>query len=328
MDFSDPKRIGYDLRLNGQNVFVQPFRQDMDLVADADLTVSGIEIPHVSGNIVLTQGTVSKALKPKEPIQAEPPSAGSRSKSSSLDVKVHVPGNFWIEGSDYLQELSVELKGDVQILKRKMEPEFHFFGDAETLRGKYQIYGNVFRISQGTISFGGISQFDPTLNIEAETQVGSEPIFLRLTGTLLQPEVSLWSQSGYSEKDVITLLTLGATSGTVDTVGVSGAFESKASSVLGSVIEGELARRARQQLGVDTFEITRGAGSQSVLQTTQVTVGKYLSERVYLEYSRRLAMESEQEVELEYRLNRHLSFLGMRDYRGLYHLQLQFKFDY
>ncbi len=328
VDFSDLKRLGYDLQLEGKNIFVQPFRQDMDLLADGYFTISGVEFPHIAGEATLIRGSVKDVLKPKEPIESQSKPEESDRGGPSLDLQIHVPGNFWVEGSDYLQEMSVELKGDLQILRHTTEIVFHFFGDAETLRGKYQIYGNVFRITEGNISFGGITAFDPTLNIAAETSVGSEPIYLRLTGTLLQPQITLSSESGYSEKDIITLLTLGTTSGAVDTTGVSGAFESKATNVLGSLIEGELARRARQQLGVDTFELNSEDGSQLSPQETEVTVGKYLSPKMYLEYSRRLAVESEQEVELEYQLDRHLSFLGVRDHQGFYHLQLQFKFDY
>ena len=328
IDFTDWRQIVYDLKFAGEELFLRPLRQDIDLVADTDLQLSGMKYPHISGDIIITQGFVREALKPREELESETTPPGSQRMGPSLELNVRIPGNFWVEGSDYIQELSVELKGDLQVLKQRTGPEFQFFGTSETVRGKYQIYGNVFHITQGNMSFGGISEFNPTLNIEAETRVGNEPIYLNLGGTLLQPEVKLWSESGYSEKDVISLLTLGWTTAAVDTVGVSDALGSKATNVIGNLIEGELARRARQQLGVDTFEITSGAGSELVPDNTQVTVGKYLSPRMYLEYSRRLAAESEQEIELEYRLNRHLSFLGTRDRRGLYHLQLQFKFDY
>lgn len=328
IDFTNLDQIVYDLTCEGEDLFLRPLRQEIDLIAEADLRLSGTGYPHLSGDVTLTQGLVREALKPREQVEPEPAPSGAQGMGPSVDLNVHIPSNLWVEGSDYLQELSVELRGDLRILKPRTGPEFRFFGTLETMRGKYHIYGNLFRITQGNISFGGISEINPGLNIEAETRVGREPIYLNLRGTLLQPEVKLWSQSGYLEKDIIALLTLGTTTEAVDTVGVPGAFESKATNVLGSLIEGELARRARQQLGVDTFEITSNAGLQLVPYETQVTVGKYLSPRVYLEYSRRLAAESEQEVDLEYRLNRHLSFLGTRDRRGLYHLQLQFKFDY
>ena len=328
VDFADVNQIVYDLGLKGERLFVRPLRQDIDLFADVDLLLSGEKYPHISGDIIISQGFVREVFKPKERVESETtPSDGQRA-GPSLDLNVHIPGHFWVEGSDYLQELSVELKGELQVLKQRAGPEFQFFGTSETMRGKYHIYGNVFRITQGNIHFGGISEFNPELNVEAETQVGNEPIYLNLSGTLLQPEVKLRSESGYSEKDIISLLTLGWTTTAVDTVGVSDAFESKAANVLGNLIEGELARKARQQLGVDTFEITSGAGSELVPDNAQVTVGKYLSPKMYLEYSRRLAAESEQEIELEYRLNRHLSFLGTRDRNGMYHLQLQFRLDY
>ncbi|UCE18381.1 MAG: translocation/assembly module TamB [Gemmatimonadota bacterium] len=328
LNFANLDQIRYDLICEGNAIFLRPLRKGIDVLVDADVRLAGVKYPHLSGDIVVTQGLVREAFKSRDQVEPEPQTSEAQKMGPSLDLNIRIPGNFQIEGSDYIQELTLELKGDLQIVKARTGPEFQFFGNAETIRGKYRIYGNLFRITQGTVSFSGISEINPLLNIEAETRVGREPIYLNLTGTLLQPEVKLWSQSGYSEKDIITLLTLGATTAAVDTVGVSDAFESKATNVLGSLIEGELARRARRGLGVDTFEITSGSTSQLTPDETEVTVGKYLSDRVYLEYSRRLAAESEQEVELEYRLNRHLSFLGTRDRRGLYHLQLQLKVDY
>lgn len=328
VDFATVKELVFDLDLEGEKLFLRPLRQNIDLVADVDLRLSGVRYPNITGSVIISQGLVREAFKPREHVQngVAPESGGGL--GPSLDLNVYIPGNFWIEGSDYLQELGVELRGDVQILKKMTGPEYEFFGTAETMRGKYHIYGNMFRITRGNISFGGIAEFNPNLDIEAETRVGNELIYLNLSGTLLQPEVRLLSQSGYSEKDIIALLTMGTTTSAVDTIGVSGAFESKATNVLGSLIEGELARKARRQLGVDTFELSGDEGAQLAPNETQLTVGKYLSPRVYLEYSRRLAAESEQEIELEYRLNRHLSFLGMRDRRGLYHLQLLLKLDY
>ena len=57
-------------------------------------------------------------------------------------------------------------------------------------------------------------------------------------------------------------------------------------------------------------------------------LGKYVSDKIYLRYTRRLSQSSGQEAGVEYRLNRHLLLEGRRDKIGLFHLGLSLNWEY
>ena len=87
-------------------------------------------------------------------------------------------------------------------------------------------------------------------------------------------------------------------------------------------------RKAGSTLGVDKFRIKPGSVQGLGLKGAEVTLGTYLSSKIYVEYSRRLSQESGEQVGVEYSLSRNLSLLGNRDKNGLYRLGLSLKWDY
>ena len=85
---------------------------------------------------------------------------------------------------------------------------------------------------------------------------------------------------------------------------------------------------AGRSLGVETFEIVPTWSDKFRLTDAQITVGKYISDKVYLSYTRRLSQSSGQEAGVEYRLNKHLLLEGHRDKSGLFHLGLNLNWEY
>jgi autotransporter translocation and assembly factor TamB len=85
---------------------------------------------------------------------------------------------------------------------------------------------------------------------------------------------------------------------------------------------------AGQTLGVETFEIVPAWNEKLKLTDAQITIGKYVSNKIYLRYTRSLSQSSGQETGVEYRLSKNLLLEGHKDKMGLFHFGLNLNWEY
>ncbi len=160
------------------------------------------------------------------------------------------------------------------------------------------------------------------------TGSGNE-IKLTITGTFSEPKVEPAPGSPFSKDDILELLAFQRGMGTVDSLGMGSLFQERVIKSLGGAYGSRfLESIAGQTLGVETFEIVPTWSEKFKLTDAQITIGKYISDKVYLRYSRRLSQSSGQETGVEYRLNKHLFFEGRKDKAGLFHLGLNLNWEY
>jgi translocation and assembly module TamB len=200
------------------------------------------------------------------------------------------------------------------------------------LRGSYNLYGNKFQITEGTFDFSASEALRPSIQIDAYTPYhGAEEsternIYLSLAWPYDQkePRIQLaYDEPGYSESDIWRML------------GRNNLAAGMASSALERVIS--------EQMTGFTVDVQQRAvedGSTGEMETS-IGVGKYLWEDVYLQYRRGLSIESEQEVNVEYRLRNRLLlrsqviYNSRRHNSGIkgkntdeYNLDLKYRFEF
>ncbi len=248
---------------------------------------------------------------------------GKRELPLTLDLDLSFPQNLWIKNP----QTSVELAGDLRV--SSVRKELQVLGDLNLKRGEYFLYGSTFHISSGLISFEESPDFNPRVEIEGKTEVGDETILLTVKGTLKQPIISFDSvPHHYPQEDILALLAVHQTPVGIDTLGAKGTIAPRATDFFTSYLEHELEKEIAKSLQVETLQIKADREKELALGKIEITVGKYISNRVYLQYSRRLSMESGQEVGIDYRLSRLFSLQGVRDRKGLYRLSLNLKWTY
>jgi hypothetical protein len=188
-------------------------------------------------------------------------------------------------------------------------------GRAEIDRGEVLFEGNRYRVTRGTIDFTNPTRIQPFFDIEAETRVRvpgqTYRVTFRATGTTdrIVPEFS--SDPPLPAVDVLSLL-LGEVYDPQDAE--IQALESRrrseqalisgAARLLTSPISSGVGRVAEQTLGIDSVQIAPLAGNtttQSLNPAARLTIGKRISSRAFLTYSRALnAAYNEQIILLEY----------------------------
>ena len=341
INLKDINNIDYDLYFSGDKIPVNYEYADLTATADFSVQITGKTLPLVSAQIIIPQ------LYYREPFS----SSGGGSESSlapsypeeglwDWDFDITVPNNCWIINND----VNLELKGDLKVLREN--GDLRILGSMETIRGKYFLYGTTFNIESGTFTFDNIKEINPKIDLLVSSRVGggapsssgtgslvsnstTNQVELAIKGTILEPEVEPASGSPYSQEDIIELLAFQRGLSSVDSTKVGSLFQERVLKSLGGAYSSRfLENVAGQSLGVETFEITPAWNQKMQLTDAQITVGKYVSDKIYFRYSRNLSQSSGQEAGVEYRLSKNLLLEGSRDKQGLFHFGLNLNWEY
>ncbi|HEX3037187.1 MAG TPA: translocation/assembly module TamB domain-containing protein, partial [Thermodesulfobacteriota bacterium] len=192
----------------------------------------------------------------------------------ALDLRVSIPHNAWVRG----RGANIELEGDMNVLKQYGEP-LVLTGSINTVRGNYEILGKLFRIEQGTVSFQGIPEINPLLDVTALYEVSDVDIFVNIGGTVKKPEIKLTSEPVMEETDIFSYLVFGTSSNKIG-AGERVSLESRAAQILGNLAAGQLKGFVGEELSLDVIQIRAGEGGP------EVEAGKYLTDDLYIAYER------------------------------------------
>lgn len=216
------------------------------------------------------------------------------------------------------------------------------FGRAEVERGEAIFEGKRYLVTNGTIDFTNPTRIEPFFDIAAETRVRAPGqtyiVDIRLTGTMnrLQPP-QLSSDPPLPPLEIMTLLFGDANRATQDAEmrALQSAAEDRASLATSRVQQAlfgtatsRLTSAVERAAGLETFQITPYFYDpyQRVQPTARLTVGKRISEKVYLTFSRSLNTPgNDLVVLLEYDQNPRLSWVLSRNEDGTYALDARMR---
>jgi hypothetical protein len=310
INLRDVRSVGYDLHFEGESIPIDYEYADLSATADANVQITGQSQPLVTAEISLSE------LFYREPFSSSSSGALAYSPQMAEDLwdwnfDISVVNNCWIINDD----VNLEFKGDVLVLRDA--GELMILGNMETIRGTYFLYGTKFKIEKGSFFFDNLETIDPSIDFLVSTRLwgassgpsgessllstgSSNEIRLSIGGTLSEPEVNPAPGSPYSSEDVIELLAFQRGLGAVDSVGMGSLFQERVIKSLGGAYSSRVLENiAGQTLGVETFEIVPTWSEKFRLTDAQITIGKYLSDKVYLRYTRRLSQSSGQETGVE-----------------------------
>ncbi len=339
INLEDIHNINYDLYFSGDKIPINYEYADLSAIADLSLEITGKSPPLVTAQILFSE------LFYREPFstsgsQASLPPSHKEKDLWDWNLDVSAANNCWIINDD----VNLEFQGDVLVLREA--GELKILGNLETIRGKYFLYGTKFKIEKGSFFFDNVERIDPKIDFSVSTRLGggssvssegssllstgsTDEIKLAIGGTISEPEVDTASGSLYSKEDILELLAFQRGTASVDSVGMGSLFQERVIKSLGGAYSSRfLESIAGQTLGVETFEIVPTWSEKFRLTDAQITIGKYISDKVYLRYTRRLSQSSGQETGVEYRLNKHLLLEGRKDKLGLFHFGLNLNWEY
>jgi hypothetical protein len=322
--------VGERMRLR----YPEGFRSEVD----ADLRLTGpIAEPLLSGTVTVRDAVFVRRFEGGAEWlglggEAAGPPAAPAAASFPLryDVRIVAPSTLRI-ANNLAQIVS---SADLTLAGTYDRPVL--LGRAEIERGEVSFEGNRYRVTRGTIDFFDPARIQPFFDIEAETQVRvpgqTYRVTFRAAGTpeRFVPEFS--SDPPLPAIDVVSLL-LGDVYNPQDAEirelrtreRSETALMTGAARLLASPISAGVGRAVEQTLGFDTVQIAPFLGTtQSLNPAARLTIGKRLSSRVFLTYSRALnAAYNEQIILLEYDQSDRISWVVSQNEDRTYALDVR-----
>lgn len=168
---------------------------------------------------------------------------------------------------------------------RKIDAE----GEIRVARGHYEAYGQRLEIIRGRLIFTGGPVENPTVDALAVRKIEEIQAGVVISGSLKKPIVKLYSRPAMPDTDVLSYIILGrplghGTEAVPSLMQAAAALLSAGESV---VLQGRL----KKLLGLDTLDITTPSGEGEVTRS-MVTVGKYLTPKLYISLGRSLYADS------------------------------------
>jgi autotransporter translocation and assembly factor TamB len=201
--------------------------------------------------------------------------------------------------------------------------------------------GRRYIVSRGTVDFLNPTKIEPFFDVEAETRVRAPGqtyrVTLQATGTTKSFEHALSSDPPLPEVDILSLL-LGDVRSTQDAelraLKAPDSVEqnllfSRSARLLASPISTNVQKAVEQTFGLDSVQITPfvvdpNQQSARFSPGARLTIGKRISDRIYLTYSRSLTSATrDQVILLEYDQSDRLSWIVTQNEDRTYALDVR-----
>jgi translocation and assembly module TamB len=168
--------------------------------------------------------------------------------------------------------------------------------------GRYKAYGQDLTIQEGRLLYASSPLDDPGLNIEATRQVEEVVAGLRVRGTAKDPQMTVFSDPPMAQANALSYLVAGKPLDDIGSGEGEGDALQTATRSLGTAAGGLLAKNVGKRLGVDELAVK----DDEMIGGAALTVGQYLSPRLYLSYGMGL-FEPGEVVTLRYKLKEGLN---------------------
>ena len=195
----------------------------------------------------------------------------------AMDLNVNLPGNAWVKGKG----ANIEIKGKIGVTKKYTKPLI-LTGNITTVRGTYEFFGKLFKIQRGEVSFRGTPEINPFLDVTALYKVSNVNVFVNVSGTAEKPKIELSSEPPMDQTEIFSYLAFGTSSEKLG-VGERVSLEQKATQAVALLAAGQLKGIVGEQFGLDIISITGGQGG---FKGTELEVGKYFTDKLYIAYQR------------------------------------------
>ncbi len=249
------------------------------------------------------------------PEPAEPASTPEPGFPVNLDVKVDIPGQFYVRG----QGIVAELDGRLQIGNTLAQPAMT--GPITVRRGHFNFLQNRFDLAESRADFDGRTPPDPQLDVRAVARRPALTATLRVVGPLSDPAIELESDPPLPQDQILAQLLFGRDLTEItplQALRVAAAAETL--SGRGGLFE--VAQRTREAVGLDIVDIQLADGVPTL------GVGRYLTDDVYLQVRKELEGGGGGGVSVEVQVSPRVSIVGGAGTRGQGGVELNWRRDY
>jgi uncharacterized protein involved in outer membrane biogenesis len=269
-----------------------------------------------------TEATDAGIVGADEAARATPPPPDAAAKKTDqtslfsaldLDVMLVIPDNLVLRGNDLrpanapidIGDMNVTVGGELRIRKAP-GADLRLVGDVDTARGSYTFQGRRFEILRdGHIRFAGTDELNPNLNIQARRIISGVETFIRVQGTMKQPELSFSSNPPLDQADILSLIVFNQPINELGE-GQQVSLTERATALAGGYLATGLSRSISNALELDEFEIQ--AGDRGFGPT--LSVGEQVGEHFFFRVKQGFGDAQATELILEYQVQNYLRIQG------------------
>ena len=323
--FFDPY---YNLNVNGDNVFFKTLLGDIEGIVNLDLNIYGRDTITIAGQIEALDAIMYQEFEINDL-----PSSELELGELIINYKLNFPisGDFVLRNS----QIDAQLGGELSI-SMFGDRNADYSGELFVREGKFYYYGDVFTITSGYLAFD-TKGFNPYLDLSAFTKIQDENIIINLVGPLDNPNLGLESSSGFTESDILELLTI--RSRFEDQEISSSGIGSQAQSIFVAYLEKELERNFMQISGLGKLGIIEDvsiSGASSLIDPSRsqedLVIKAQVSKNLSLNYSYKRSFSFSNapynQVGVELKVNPYFSLIGNVDELGNMHVKYRLRYSY
>lgn len=292
----------FKVQLKGEQ-FQIIYLPELELLANPDITFEGSgKKVTIRGTVLLPEGAVRDrqdkgVIRASEDVVVlDRPQKISKPLQTEIDTEISVV--FGDKVHITIEGLVGRLTGKVLITGQDPARIFGK-GTIKIVDGKFDSYGVKLDITRGNITLDGGPVDRASLDIMAiktfnpgsfdQIRAG-----VTVTGLALNPLIRLYSEPAMADSDILSYLLFGRplrAGGSPDQTAI---LMKSAGVLFGGSGGAGIQEQIQQRLGLDTLEVTEGPSSTYAssrttnggMERSLVTVGKYLSPRLYVSYGR------------------------------------------
>ena len=323
-----------DVTARGEDIHLR-YPEDLRSSVDADLAVQGnFKAPILRGLVTVKSASYTHRINvpsifdliTRRSAAVDVDNVVEAAVPLRFDVQILVPSTFRVENN----VARLVVNADLSLRGTYERPVI--VGHADIERGEVTdpYEGRRYRVTHGSVEFANPSKIEPFFDVEAETNVRvpgqTYRVIVGVAGKREQLRPTLSSDPPLPPADVLTLLFSGGRrSGDVELRALQNPNERQtdilAAQTTQKLLPAQKVRTAVEQtFGVDTFQLTPSfidPYSQQTARlnpTARLTIGKRISDRVYLTFSRSIGSTiNDQIVLLEYEESDRLSWILSRN---------------
>ena len=323
--FFDPY---YNLNIIGDNVFFKTLLGDIEGIVNLDLDIYGRDTITIAGQIEALDAIMYQEFEVNDL-----PSSELDQDELIINYKLNFPisGKFVLRNS----QIDAQLGGELSI-SMFGDQNADYSGELFVREGKFYYYGDIFTIASGYLAFD-TKGFNPYLDLSAFTKIQDENITINLVGPLDNPNLGLESSSGFSESDILELLTI--RSRFEDQEISSSGIGSQAQSIFVAYLEKELERNFMQISGLGKWGLIEDvsiSGTSALIDPSRsqedLVIKAQVSKNLSLNYSYKRSFSFSNapynQVGVELKVNPYFSLIGNVDELGNMHVKYRLRYSY
>ena len=320
IDFTKFFEPRYNIKAIGNDVFYRSLDGDIEAYSDLDISIIGKDTIDITGSISARNGAIYSEFN-----SDQTPSFDQKGRTiTNYNIRFPIQESFAIRNS----QIDASILGEIA-MNRQNESDWNYSGEIELMEGEIYYYlGDVFKNLRGTMIMDG-QGFNPFLDLTASTRIGDAEIMLGVFGPFDNPEWTFDSDKGYTESDILQLLTFNTR--VAEEGFTTEGLGSQAQTILGAYLERQLERNFVRATGLQSSGILEDveiSGTSELIkpgQGEEFSISAKVNRNFSLSYQRSFSLEAayKNKVGVEYKLNPNFSVIGNVDEKGQVHMKFR-----